>query len=162
MRDAFFYHLTLLRLEDILPRLIERSLQRGWHVTVQFTTEKRRDAVDSLLWIWKSSSFIGHGTEQNKWPEEQPVFLTTGDANPNASQVRFCVEGARCAEPDSYERVVIMFDEQEVDQLARARQEWKSLKGRGYNLTYWQKTLNRKWKQKKISHTYEHENGYCP
>lgn len=148
MSEVLFYHLTESRLDDTLPGLIERSLQRGWRVAIQFPTEERRDAVDCLLWIWSNSSFIGHGTERDKWPEEQPVFLTTGHGNPNASQVRFCVEGTQCADPENYERLVIMFDGHDSDQVASARQEWKNLKDKGHILTYWQQTPDRRWEKK--------------
>jgi len=148
MSEILFYHLTESRLDDTLPGLVERSLQRGWRVTIQFATQERRDAVDALLWTWSDSSFIAHGTEQDKWPEEQPVFLAIGNANPNASQVRFCVEGARCTNPESYERLVVMFDGHDTEQLACARQEWKNLKDKGYTLTYWQQTPDRRWEKK--------------
>jgi len=146
--EILFYHLTESRLDDTLPGLVERSLQRGWRATIQFATEERRDAIDALLWSWSDSSFIGHGSERDKWPEEQPVFLTTGITNPNDSQVRFCVESAQCPDPENYERLVIMFDGHDADQLAGARQEWKVLKDKGHMLTYWQQTPDRRWEKK--------------
>ena len=33
--DILFYHLERARLLDVLPSLLEKSLQRGWQVVVQ-------------------------------------------------------------------------------------------------------------------------------
>ncbi|RCL04037.1 MAG: DNA polymerase III subunit chi [Candidatus Tokpelaia sp. JSC189] len=148
MSEILFYHLTESKLDHILPRLIEHSLQRGWRVAIQFATEERRDAIDALLWGWSDTSFIGHGSDRDKWPEEQLVLLTTGTANLNVSQVRFCVEGVRCLDPENYERLVIIFDGHDADQLSGARQEWRYLKDRGHMLTYWKQMPNKRWEKK--------------
>ena len=41
MTEILFYHLERQPLEDVLPRLLERSLERGWKVVVQTTTRER-------------------------------------------------------------------------------------------------------------------------
>ena len=46
MADVLFYHLTESTLEDALPGLLERSVDRGWRAVVQTGTEERRDALD--------------------------------------------------------------------------------------------------------------------
>jgi DNA polymerase-3 subunit chi len=140
--------MTESRLDDILPDLIERSLQRCGCLTIQFVTEKRCDAIDTLLWTFSEDSFLAHGTSWDDWPDEQNVLLTTSFHNLNASRERFCLEGAHCPDPDSYERFFIFFDGQIVDQLIRARKEWKNLKNKGYLMTYWQQTLDRRWEKK--------------
>jgi len=148
LAEVLFYHLTESRLEDTLPGLVERSLQRGWRVAVQCAGEERRDALDGLLWTWADESFTAHGTDRDKWPQEQPVFLTISNGNPNKAQVRFCVEGALCDDPQNYERLVIMFDGLDMDLLDKTRQQWKFLKEQGHMLTYWQQTSDKRWEKK--------------
>ena len=43
MTEVLFYHLTESTLEDALPSLLERSLERGWRAAVQTASEERRD-----------------------------------------------------------------------------------------------------------------------
>ncbi|RCL02818.1 MAG: DNA polymerase III subunit chi [Candidatus Tokpelaia sp. JSC188] len=148
MSEIFFYHLTESKLDDTLPGLVEHSLQRGWRVVIQFATEERRNAIDALLWNWSDISFIAHGSNLDKLQEEQPVFLTTSTDNPNVSQVRFCVEGTQCHDPENYDRLVIMFDGHDIGQLARARQDWGFLKNKGHMLTCWQQMPNKRWKKR--------------
>ncbi|WP_019220456.1 DNA polymerase III subunit chi [Bartonella senegalensis] len=145
--DIFFYHLTQSTLEDILPTLVERALERFGRVTVQCVSQERRDAIDTRLWVYADEAFIGHGTECDRYPNFQPVFLTTGQENPNDSKIRFLIEGAICSDIDAYQRLVVLFDGQSEEQLNLARAQWKKYKMENHNLTYWQQTEDRCWKK---------------
>jgi len=148
MAEILFYHLTESTLEDALPGLVERSLLRGWRVAVQTATEERRDALDNHLWTWSDASFLAHATDREPYPAEQPVILTTDNVNPNGATVRFVVEGAEISRAGDYERLVVMFDGHDQEQLERARAQWKALKEEGHQLTYWQQTPDRRWERK--------------
>lgn len=146
--EVLFYHLTESTLEDALPGLLERSLQRGWRVTVQCASEERRDALDSHLWTYREESFLAHGTDAEDHGEHQPVLLTTGPGNPNAAEIRFFVDGAVPSGLDGYQRAVVMFDGHDAAQLEAAREHWKSVRAAGHDATYWQQTADRRWQKK--------------
>lgn len=148
MAEILFYHLTESTLDEALPGLVERSLARGWRVTIQAVSEERRDSLDNLLWTFSDTSFLAHGTDQEPYPEQQPVLLTTSDANLNGATVRFLVEGAALEELAGYERLVVMFDGHNQEQLEHARAQWKAFKAGSHDLTYWQQTADRRWERK--------------
>ncbi|MBB3919361.1 DNA polymerase III subunit chi [Rhizobium fabae] len=148
MTDVLFYHLTETRLEDALPPLIDKSVERGWRVAVQTREAARRDALDQHLWTFREESFLPHGTDEGDFAESQPVLLTVTSDNANAATVRFIVDGAEPPPVDAYERVVFMFDGHDQEQLEAARAHWKRLKGEGHNLTYWQQTPEGRWEKK--------------
>lgn len=148
MADILFYHLTESKLEDGLPPLLEKSLERGWRVTVQTADEERRDAIDARLWVYRDESFLPHGTDQDEAAPEQPILITTSQDNLNQATVRFLVDGAAPPESLDYERVVFMFDGHDENQLSSARAEWKRLKGEGHALTYWQQSPEGRWERK--------------
>ena len=148
MTDVLFYHLTESRLEDALPALLEKSLERGWRVAVQTGSEERRDALDQHLWTYRDESFLPHGTEVANHPEMQPVLICTSADNANAAQVRFLVDGAAPPDLEPYERAVFMFDGHDAQQLEAARAQWKALKDSGHALTYWQQNRDRGWERK--------------
>lgn len=148
MSEVLFYHLTQTTLDKTLPGLVERSLERKWRVSIQFDSEKLRDEMDNHLWALSPISFIPHGLDSDNWPHEQPVILTCTDENPNLSTVRFCIEGAQCKNVDNYERIVIIFDGHNGEQLKRVRAQWKELKAAGHTVTYWQQNENQKWEKK--------------
>ncbi|MCZ2328567.1 DNA polymerase III subunit chi [Bartonella sp. F02] len=145
--DIIFYHLMHSRFEDVLPTLVERALARFGRVTIQCTSNEQRDVIDTRLWVYSDESFIGHGTECDKYSSLQPVFLTTGCENPNDSKVRFLLEGAICSDISCYQRLVILFDDCDEEQLNLARSQWKEYKAQNYDLTYWQQTKDRSWKK---------------
>ena len=148
MGEVLFYHLTESTLYDALPPLLERSLQRGWRVVVQAASEERRDALDAHLWTFRDDSFLAHGTDHEPHVAEQPIILTTGEGNPNGAAVRFVTDGARPPAPESYERLVLMFDGHDQSQVDAARAHWKAFKASGVEMTYWQQTLEGKWQKK--------------
>lgn len=147
MAEALFYHLTESTLEQSLPPLLEKSLQRGWTVVVQAGTEERRDALDTHLWTFRDDSFLAHGTDRDQHAAEQPVLLTIGDGNANAAKIRFVVDGATPPDLTPYERVVFMFDGHDAAQLEAARLHWKAVKADGHTATYWQQTADRRWER---------------
>ena len=95
MAEVLFYHLTLSTLEEALPPLLERTLQRGWRAVVQTGSDERRGALDAHLWVYRDESFLAHGNDGEPHAEAQPILLTTGDGNRNGAQVR--VAGLRFA-----------------------------------------------------------------
>ena len=148
MADILFYHLTESTLEEALPGLLERSVERGWRAVVQTGTEERRDALDQHLWVFRDDSFLAHATDREAYPAEQPILLTTAGSNQNAAQIRFLVDGATPPELSDYERAVFLFDGHDAAQLEAARMHWKTLKEAGHAVTYWQQTPDRRWERK--------------
>ena len=45
MTEVLFYHLQNMLIENVLPPLLEKSLERGWRVVVQSTSQERADAL---------------------------------------------------------------------------------------------------------------------
>lgn len=148
MSEVLFYHLTESRLEDALPALLDKCLERGWRVVVQAGDAARRDALDAHLWTYRDDSFLPHGTDAQAFAAEQPVLLTTTPDNANAAAVRFLVAGAAPPPLDSYERAIFLFDGHDQAELEAARAHWKRLKGEGHRLTYWQQTGDGRWTKK--------------
>src|SRR5262245_18959280 len=148
MTEVLFYHLTESKLEDALPPLLEKSVERGWRVAVQLKDAARRDRLDQHLWTFREDSFLPHGTDEGDMAANQPVLLTISEGNANAATVPFIVDGAEPPAADSYQRIVFMFDGYDQEQLDAARAQWKKLKGQGHSLTYWQQTPERRWEKK--------------
>jgi len=152
--EILFYHLQGQKLEGVLPALLEKSLQRGWRVIVQGSSEERIDALDALLWTYRDDGFLPHGTWREAEAAAQPVLLTVNEGNPNAASVRFLIEGATVpADVDAYQRIVLLFDGEDEDAVAAARAHWSAAKDRGFDVTYWQSDESGRWVKKAGSAT---------
>jgi DNA polymerase-3 subunit chi len=148
MTDILFYQLGRQPLDRVLPGLLEKTLERGWRAVVQVGGEERLESLDALLWSYREDSFLPHGTVKDGFADQQPIFLTTGDGNPNGAHVRFLVDGADCSERDGYARIVYLFDGRDEDGRAKAREQWKAAKDAGFSVTYWQQNEKGRWEKK--------------
>jgi DNA polymerase-3 subunit chi len=146
--EVMFYEFDRKPLEAVLPLLLEKTLQRGWRAVVQVGDEERLEALDTALWTYSEESFLPHGAARDGSPQRQPIFLTTGDDNPNGASVRFLAGGARASSFDGYERVIYLFDGRSAEDKARAREVWKEAKGKGHAVTYWQQSAGGRWEKK--------------
>jgi len=149
MTEVLFYHLLRQPIERVLPTLLERSLERGWRVVVQASSEERIDALDTHLWTHADDSFLPHGTWRDSEAREQPILLTIDDSNPNGATVRFLIEGAPVpADAADYARIVLLFDGEDPDAVEAARVHWSDAKRQGFEVTYWQPDEAGRWQRK--------------
>jgi DNA polymerase III subunit chi len=149
MTEVLFYHLQDMTLENVLPPLLEKSLERGWRVVVQSSSEERADALDAHLWTYRDDSFLPHATWRINDAHEQPIVLIAGEGNPNRASVRFLVDNAALpADCDAYQRLVLVFNGDDGDALAAARSVWTDCKTRGFDVTYWQADDRGRWQKR--------------
>ena len=146
--EVWFYHLERTGLDQALPELLEKTLQRGWKAIVHSASDDRLEHLDGWLWSYRDESFLPHGLASEPNAERQPVLLTTGPGNPNGASIRFLAEGAPL--PDdaaSYERIAFMFDGNDEDAVARARDAWREVRQRGLAATYWRQNQQGRWEK---------------
>jgi DNA polymerase-3 subunit chi len=149
MTEVLFYHLQNITVENVLPPLLEKSLERGWRVVVQSTSEERADALDAHLWTYRDDSFLPHATWRVADAAEQPVVLAIEEDNPNRANVRFLVDNAALPQDAaSYERMVLLFNGDDEEALALARAAWSDCKARGFDVTYWQADERGRWQKR--------------
>jgi DNA polymerase III subunit chi len=144
--EVLFYHLQSRSLEQSLPGLLEKTLQRKWHAVVRVGSPERLAALDDHLWTYADESFLPHGLAVKG--EASPITLVLGDERPEGANVIFCVDGAELPKTEGWDRAVLMFDGNDPDAVSRARIAWKDIKDRGWSMTYWQQDSEGRWAQK--------------
>ncbi len=149
MTEVLFYHLQDMTVENVLPPLLEKSLERGWRVVVQSTSEERTEALDAHLWTYREDSFLPHATSRVADVGDHPIILAIEDGNPNRANVRFLVDNAPLpADSGIYDRVVLLFNGEDADALAAARLAWTDCKTKGFDVTYWQADERGRWQKR--------------
>jgi DNA polymerase-3 subunit chi len=146
--EILFYHLQRQPLEQVLPELLEKCVERRWRVVVRVGSEARRDALDAHLWTYRDDSFLPHGTVKDGRPDAQPIWVTADADNPNDATVLFLADGAEAADTSAYQRVVRIFDGNDPDAVDRARAAWAEAKAAGHDATYWQQAESGRWERK--------------
>jgi DNA polymerase-3 subunit chi len=147
MTEIGFYHLTTSPLERALPRLLEKILDVRKRAVVLCGSEERLDYLNGALWTIGKASFIPHGSAKEGFPEDQPIWLTTVDENPNGAQFLILTDGTPVSSLPTYERCLDLFDGKDEEAVLNARTRWKTYKEAGHSLTYWKQTDAGAWEK---------------
>jgi len=152
MTEALFYHLERRTLDEVLPDLIDRSLQRGWRAFIRTDSAERADAIDSLLWTYNDQTFVPHAQLGDGDASRQPVLIGVEDNVANKADVLFLVGGADAPawEGDTIaalNRVVLLFDGRDPEMLGRAREAWRKARAAGHDVTYWKESPSGKFEK---------------
>ena len=106
MSRVDFYHLQKQTLEAVLPKLLEKAYALKKPIKIKVGNELRVEFLNSLLWTYNDESFLPHGSKKDGFGEDQPIWLSAGDDNPNKATLLFLTDGARYQEDlSSFERV---------------------------------------------------------
>jgi DNA polymerase-3 subunit chi len=144
--EVWFYHLERTGLEQALPELLEKTLQRGWKAVVRARAPDRAAHLDSVLWTYRDDSFLPHGPDDEPGAARQPILITTGFENVNRADALFLVDGAEPGDLAGYVRCVVLFDSADETQLKTARGQFKAAKDAGLPVSYW-KQQARGWEK---------------
>lgn len=148
MTDVAFYHLQRSTLEQVLPKLLEKTLAADKRALVLASSPDRVEALAAHLWTYEPDSWLPHGTAQDGSPEEQPIWLTERDENPNGAAFLFLCDGADSSGIGGYQRCFDLFDGNDPAAVEAARRRWQARKAEGHAVTYWQQTDRGGWERK--------------
>ncbi len=140
MTEIRFYHLTRKSLEQALPELLEKTLERGLKAVVMTGSAERAEALTQYLWTYNPNHFLPHGNAKDGNAEMQPVWITPEDERPNSADYLFLTDGAESRRLSEYVRVCDIFDGGDPEAVAAARRRWAEEKKEGHQLSYWQQT----------------------
>jgi len=150
MTEVRFYHLQRRTLDQALPPLLEKALERGMRAVVMAGSEERLEAFNQVLWTWDPASFLPHGSRRDGFAAEQPVWLTTGAENPNGATLLVLTDGADGGDAafPGFTLVCDLFDGNDGEAVAAARERWRRGKAAGHEMTYWQQSATGGWERK--------------
>lgn len=148
MTDVRFYHLQRRSLEETLPQLLEKILERDSRAVVMAGSDERVEALATHLWTYDQRAFLPHGTARDGNAAEQPVWLTASDENPNGADVLVLTDGAAALDIGGFRICCELFDGNDADAVAAARARWKEYAAAGHTVTYWQQTDRGGWEKK--------------
>lgn len=148
MTEISFYHLLHQPLTNALPKLLEKVAGAGMKAVIKVSSEERMAELDEVLWTFKPDSFLPHDDMKSNHPDQQTIYLTTGDENPAGATVLVLVDSMESDQIHAYDRCLEMFDGRNETATAAARTRWKAYKDTGHDLTYWQQTEQGGWTKK--------------
>lgn len=148
MTDIRFYHLQTTGIDRALPEILSKAFAQGKRVIVKMPDDKTVKQMNDHLWTFRADTFLPHGSAKDGHAEDQPIWLTTDDDNPNGATVLVLTGGATSEKIGEFDLCCDMLDGRDETAVAAARQRWKTYKEKDYNVTYWQQTVQGGWEQK--------------
>jgi DNA polymerase-3 subunit chi len=146
--EVCFHHLERRRVDEALPRILERALEEGRRVVVRASSDEMVAALNDRLWTYDDASFLPHGAAGDGDAASQPIFLTSEVDNPNRATMLVRLAGAEAAQGDeAFELSLLLFDGRDEASLAGARAEWRRLKDAGRAISYWRESDEGGWER---------------
>lgn len=144
MTEIAFYHLTRSTMTEVLPALLGRTLNARKRAVIRCQDTTQVEAIDTALWDVEPPLWLPHGRQDD--PEEQPIWITCKDENPNSASYLFLLGDAQTEDFNLFERVFLLFDGRETSHVERAHHLRRRMRERGHTVSYWEQK-GRSWTQ---------------
>ena len=140
MTEAALYLLSDRHRIPTLRSIIGKSRERGWRVAVRCSTEQDAKFIDDLLWRAPDDGFLPHARSGSGFDADQPVLIVTdADAcNRPDALVLFGSFDVRDGEFEGLQRLCVLLDGADAEQLNSARQLTEKLGKFGLSADLWE------------------------
>ena len=145
MSEIFFYKLKNTSSEIFLTSLIEKSIDNDWNSVVLFDNIERMEEINDFLWSYKDTSFLPHGSQNDKNSELHRVYLTCEEENPNDSDVIFSIDGLLIKNINSWQRCIYIFNEQNLKVVDQFNTYKKNIDQSQHSIKSFEQDTNGKW-----------------
>lgn len=148
MGVVMFYQLSRSGAEQTVRTLLDRAMGQGWRIMIRSTDAAALNRLDERLWLQPEDGFLPHGREGGSADADQPVLLGMG-AITNGAKGLMLLDQAEASETEArdLERVWVIFDGANEDQLMSARRYWKHITDLGLAAQYWSEDSGR-WEKR--------------
>ena len=119
-----FYQAATELFDKTIYQIIEKCYQSKAKALVLFTEVDMQEQFNKNLWTYSQKKFIPHGSDQDPFPDKQPIYLTTILENRNDSTVvvllnpveKNLITLTQLAHSDrqvthNFEKIIIIFDD---------------------------------------------------
>lgn len=136
MVTVMFYHLTRSPATDALAAILPRAVGAGWRVLVRAEANVLAE-LDQKLWAGPAESFIPHALAGAAQDDDQPVLLGNLPSNGFDALALIGTVTLDVAEAVPLQRVWVLFDASDEDQMNGARTLWRTISDAGQHAQYW-------------------------
>ena len=140
MTEIAFCNLAGAPLERGLALLLEQIYAQGARALVVAATAARVEALNMALWTYRPDSFLPHGWAGDGAADEQPIWLTDREENPNGATALVLIEGREWLDLAAFPACYYLFDRDDPAARDEARERWRRYREGGHQLAYWEQS----------------------
>lgn len=144
-----FYHLTVTPLEKALPKLLEKIITQGWRALILTDSEEQAEFLSIQLWTYHPNSFLPHGTHKDGFMEDQPIFLTPLEENPNNAEILIILNGKSPHFLETFNQCLYLFEDKDDVKKKSSLAIWETYEEKSYLLSSWIQQKDGKWEKTK-------------
>jgi len=147
MATLAFYHLTRSTSDEALPLLLQKTLGAEKRALVCCQNQQKAQ-ISSAVWSFGEASWLPHGVDGKDDEDADlcPIWISDNpEQNANNAQYVFFMSGITPTSFDDKERVFVLFDGNNAEDLDAARRQWKDFRDAGHDLSYWQQDDAGRW-----------------
>jgi len=145
--EISFYHLTSTNLEKAVSSLLDKVISSGKKAVIILKDQKTLEEIDQYLWSFSTKTLLPHGTENDPYKNEQPIYLTTKYENPNNASIVMVTFNLALEKLENVEKLLDIFNGNDDIELKDARERWKNYKSSGAELNYWKQNDKGGWEK---------------
>jgi len=124
MQRVDFYLAPGQPVEAVIPQVAKKALAAGERMLVVSADEEQLARLDHTLWEAHPEDFLAHGPAGDRHAARQPILLSASCVAENQARLVALADGAWREEAESFERVLLFFDEAG---RTPARETWRRL-----------------------------------
>lgn len=147
MAEVSIYKLTSTPLEKTLPKLMEKVISTGMRAVIVAPSKEQVETLNRLLWTYSTLTFLPHGSEEDNFAEDQPIWLTNRIENPNNAQVLVLCEGSQAETLDGFQRCLDLYNGNDLEEESKAKERIQSYKNQKHGITLWQQDSKGAWEK---------------
>jgi DNA polymerase-3 subunit chi len=114
--------------------LVEKAYQSNYKIIIKTSDSLLENEINKTLWTYSQKTFIPHGSSKDPLPEKHPIYITTGEENPNKANLKIFVNSIEPYKGNFDKVLYIFLDNPENNENSRALYE--NYKINGASTTY--------------------------
>ncbi len=149
MTEILIYQASNYSLEEILQKLLTKTLQSKQKVTVRLNDFDYLNLVDNFLWSFSGDSFLPHNIMGDANLSLSPVYLTTGEEVPNAANILILINSTKLSLStfNRFNRSCLLFSEGNEQCAIEHKKLWELAISDGIPSKFWVQSKTG-WKEK--------------
>ena len=150
MTEVYFYRVASESPGQALLELLQEALEKGHRTVLRAKDSNHAEQLCDWLWTFGDGTFLPHGTAEDGFEENQPIYITADAEVPNNAIWILLAEGARLepSEAGAFHRVSVLVSEHG---RREARRVWKSFVAAGMLPVLLERDDTHNWKPADIS-----------
>ena len=149
LTEILFYQASHYSLEEILQKLLAKTLQSKQRVIVRLNDLDYLTFVDNFLWSFSGASFLPHNIMGDPNSSLSPVYLTTGEEVPNAANILILINATKLSLStfSRFNRSCLLFSESNKQCVSEHKKLWELAISDGIPSKFWVQSKTG-WKEK--------------